>query len=261
MDNSINHKPGGPAAHTPNINPNPNPNPNPKTDMNETNNDDPVTLKQAAEKFQCAASSLKNNIKSAKLAATQSGEKAPYMVRLSDVERFLRDTPGIASIFHPATNAESADIVAEAPSATPTSAAPAPAVTLPPVREPTSGVATAPPAKQAVPTRKEFAGGFPFPDEGAVPPNPATVSRQRASTQEEAHTTPAPPPDATNERSPKRRRRNRGRGRGLGAGVGVPPESSGMGARFISLLAGTTPGERLKLMACLNELSAMVASA
>jgi hypothetical protein len=254
MDNSINNKSGGPAAQTPKINPNP----NSKTDMTETINDDPVTLKQAAEKFQCAASSLKNNIKSGKLAGTQSGEKAPYMVRLSDVGRFLHNASSIASVFHPATNAEPAETVIESPSATPTSAATAPAMTLPPVREPTCGVATAPSAPPAVPTRFEHAGGFPFPDECEASPKPATVSRQRASTQEEAHTTP---PDATNERSPKRRRRNRGRGRGLGAGVGVSPESSGMGARFISLLAGTTPGERLKLMACLNELSAMVASA
>lgn len=66
--------------------------------MNHTNA--PITLKQAADQFLCAASSLKNNAKTGKLKATRTSPTAPFMVTLSDVEGFLKNTPGIKSIFH-----------------------------------------------------------------------------------------------------------------------------------------------------------------
>jgi hypothetical protein len=192
-----------------------------------------VTLKEAAAAFDCAASSLKNNIKAKKLLASQAGEKSPFMVRLCDVDRFLRDTPGIASKFHP-RNGEVGDC------------SPAPVVT-PPL------AATAPAALPDAPT-------VIVPSEAAVVP-PSPVVRRPDAIGEPASSCvaevlpKADGPDApTPQNQPKRRRRRRGKG---GSGQTSPPVQTS----FVKALDGVSPEIRLKLTACLNELAAIVASA
>lgn len=101
MENSIKTMSGGIAAETENINPN-----NDRSEESSQNQpngtaEGTVMLKDAATEFHCVTSSLKNNIKSGKLPAFQENSKAPYRVHPAEVERFLRTSPGIASIFHP----------------------------------------------------------------------------------------------------------------------------------------------------------------
>lgn len=237
MEIPTNHQPGGIAAETPNINSNQEPDSN--IDMNEMN-DSPITLKQAAAKFDCAASSLKNNIKSGKLAATQTNEKAPYMVRYSDVDRFLRDTLGIASIFHPAASN------------------PAPAAAEPASADETSAVMTGQEAES--PTSKVAGGGHESAAEAALTAAAETSGSDATAVD---HGSPARVPDVhanpsaqTAEGGTKRRRRRR-RGKG-GAGSPTP---TGIQQPVLKALAGTTPQERLRLTACLTELLGLVASA
>lgn len=60
-----------------------------------------LTLKQAAEKFSCALTTLKNWAKNDKLPYTQNGgDKSTRMVDQATVEQMLKDAPGVKSIFH-----------------------------------------------------------------------------------------------------------------------------------------------------------------
>lgn len=199
-----------------------------------------VTLKPAAAKFDCAASSLKNNIKTGKLAATQVNEKAPYMVRLSDVERFLRDTPGIASIFHPAGDKAAGAMTAQ-----------------------TAGPASIEPAKLDKAQDKKSSATEasvmqPSRAHAAVAADSAKPANQAADHSQLTHG-----PDAQSEPSThtaadglKRRRRRR-----RGKGGGESPTTAGIQPPVLKALAGTTPKERLRITACLTELLRLVASA
>jgi hypothetical protein len=234
METSTNNPSDGITEQTPNINSNQQPDSN--IDMNEMN-DQPIMLKQAAARYDCAASSLKNNIKSGKLAATQTDEKAPYMVRPSDVERFLRDTPGIASTFHPAPK-------------------PAPAADEPASADETPAAMTG--QEAGSPTSKAPGGGQELAIESALSAAAETsgsgdTAVEHAARVPDAHSKPSA---QTAEGGSKRRRRRR-RGKG-GAGTPTP---TGIQQPVLKALAGTTPQERLRLTACLTELLGLVASA
>jgi hypothetical protein len=238
MDTSINDQSGGTAAETPNINPNPQP--DTPIEMNYSN-DDPVTLKEAAAEFECAASSLKNNIKSGKLAATQTGEKAPYMVRLSDAERFLRATPGIASIFHPADSKSTA-----APASKPPSADEASQVL-------TRQKAACPESQEAGEGQESKAATSSNVAADTVNPNDTSADRKQLAPVTDAQ---ADPSTHTVPVGGKRRRRRR-----RGKGGGGSPAPAGIQQPVLKALAGTTPQERLRITACLTELVGLVASA
>lgn len=235
MESSINNQSGGTTAQTPNINPNQQPNSN--TKMKNTN-DDPITLKQAATEFECAWTSLKNNIKSSKLAATQAGVKAPYMVRPSDVERFLRATPGIASIFHPA-DSKPIPSVSQLPSATDMS----PVMTHQKSERPESQeTGKGKKSKSTAPSNVAAAADNSNDSSGdGKQLSPVSVAQEDSSTQ------PAPV-------GGKRNRRGRGKG-------GRSPAPCGIQQPVLKALAGTTPQDRLRITACLTALVGLVASA
>ena len=219
MKTSITDQTGGTAAETQKINSNPQP--VAPIAMSHSNNNS-ITLKKAAAMFSCASSSLKNNIKSKKLAATKENEKDPYYVRPSDVERFLRATPGIVSIFHPDKGKLAATETGDPPSASKADS-----------EQP--HVVKAQTVESAEPTADAM--------------KTASVTEATAADFKESASTQAA--DATK----RRRRRHRGKG---GAGS---PTSNGIQAPVLKALAGTTPKERLRITACLTELLGLVALA
>jgi hypothetical protein len=143
-------------------------------------------------------------------------------VRPSDVERFLRATPGIVSIFHPGTGKPAATETGDPPSASKVDSEQPRVVKAPTVEsaEPTADAMKTAPVEEAT----------------------AADSKESASTQAA---------DATK----RRRRRRRGKG---GAGSPTP---TGIQAPVLKALAGTTPKERLRITACLTELLGLVALA
>jgi len=204
---------------------------NPDNPMKPTDTT-PVTLKKAAAMFGCASSSLKNNIKTGNLPGMKAGVKAPFMVHPSDVERFLRSTPGIASNFHPAKGKthESKILTSQA-------------------RVPGDEFLKAPESKAC--------------EESPLPALPAKKSEPAKDPQKTESSPPnvAPPiasagEDHATQPHPKRRRRRR---RGKGGKVEAPRDP-GSEPLTLKALAGTTPQERLRLTACLNELASLVAS-
>jgi hypothetical protein len=215
MSKTTENQTGGPAAQTPNINPQPDP-----SMPSDQNQDEPLPLKKAADKFGALSETLKKNIKAGKLPALQKDSKSPYLVNLSDVEKLLRDTPGIASIFHPA-----ACVVLETPMTLGTEAGHAAAL----------GQGT---GADELPAR-------PAPVAAAAVAEPLTNG------------TPAAKPTGTDgpPEGSGRKRRPRHRGKGRSGQPQIPDRPL-----FLTALAGTTPSERLKITACLNELAAMVAS-
>lgn len=229
METSITNQSGGIAAETPNVNSNQQPDPH--VDMIPTN-EESIMLKAAAVKFDCAVCSLKNNIKSSKLAATKADIKAPYMVRPSLVERFLRDTPGIKSKFHP-----------KSPGISTMAAATEPVPTAPNGQPPT----LKPPALSEV---------TPNPSDPVIV---TTKSQPVESNRVNSFKTPLPIVTADSEQEssgPKRRRRRRGKG-----GGGNPPVATSLQPVALNALAGMTLQERLRITACLTELIGLVASA
>jgi len=58
-----------------------------------------VPIKQAAEKFDCCAGTLRANAKSRRLRAFQHHHGAPVLVLPAIVEAFLKSRPDIASVF------------------------------------------------------------------------------------------------------------------------------------------------------------------
>lgn len=220
-ENIANHQ-GGIAAETTTINPNPTPVDNPQPHAEPEAH---VTLKHAAAECHCAVSSLKNNIKANKLPATQENPKAAYMVRLSDVERFLSATPGIESIFHPKTGGVHSE----------TSDAPPPADVAQPSQE---AVAVTPDSVVS----HDSSPGVSAPQGGGAP-SPQPPKQETAD--------PMPPVNAG-----KRRRRRRGKG-----GAGAQPGTTGTQSLLLKNLVGASPQERLRVVAVLNELAGIVASA
>lgn len=254
--NSENQLSGGSAAEASNINSNQATTPNqkmPKQPDEIDPGEKPVQLKQAGAKFECAASSLKYNIKHGKLPAYQENAMAPYMVRLSDVERFLRETPGVASMFYPKSNPPGE--IKDGPSLTglideredqspPSSPDTSGKSEMPPVGA--KEIETNPPAVQT-PADGVVAG--------AKREHKALDGKQiTADADGQANPSTQAPPDGIK----RRRRRRRGRGKG---GVGNLVPSAEPQPLFLKALAGTTPKERLRLTACLNELAGLVASA
>jgi hypothetical protein len=201
---------------------------NPMSEENNTTTPEaPVTLKAAAAAFDCAASSLKNNIKSGKLPAEQETPKSPYIVRLADVERFLRETPGIASRLHPKENPKPESKGPEVESST----------------EPD-------PVTTEAPTDPPFHKGAVSKEEN-VTPSKQEVDNAAANTS--VSQSPKPPP-----KPPLKRRRNRRRGKG---GGGAGPPSGVQRDLVLKALDGASPTERLRVIACLNEIATIVASA
>jgi hypothetical protein len=237
MDTSISNQSGGTAAATPNINSNQKP--DSIITMNDTKHDT-VALKQSAAKFACAASSLKNNIKSGKLPAIQSGENAPYMVRLADVERFLRDTPGIASIFHPAAKKSAGAMTGK----TVASGGNEPA--MPEMTSDSESPTTEKSVAQPIQTHPLVEAA------SAKPGNEAVEQSQSAHVPD-----PLPEPSTQPGGDGTKRRRRRRRGKGGGKNPAIPS----LRQPVLKALAGTTPQERLRITACLNELAGLVASA
>ncbi|MFT6862745.1 MAG: hypothetical protein ACJAVK_001304 [Akkermansiaceae bacterium] len=186
---------------------------------NNTSADNPVTLKVAAATFDCAVSSLKNNIKSGKLSAQQENPKSPFMARLADVERFLRETPGIASCFHPKKKIEPESISSEAETSVESEL-------------PTTGGAADTPFKDVTVPNEENAIHSNENSDNCIP-NPVDTP-------------------------PAKRRRNRRRGKG---GGGAGSSSGSLQAPVLKALDGASPTERLRVIACLNEIATIVASA
>jgi hypothetical protein len=230
METSITNQPGGTAAETPKINSNPQP--HTSIAMNNSN-DDPINLKKAAAMFECAVSSLKNNIKSGKLPATQENKKAPYMVRPSDVETFLRATPGIVSVFHPAGTKPAATETTNPPTANKPDDEPADTATISPAQ---SVAASA--------------------GHGNQPAGVAESREGQACQNQETVVAPLDSPKAQTGSNKRRRRRRHGK-----ADAGKPSIASSTQPMVLKALAGTTPQERLRITACLTELLGLVASA
>jgi len=222
MNESITNQQGGTAAETTITNSNPTPVGNSQPCAKSEAH---VTLKHAAAEFYCAVSSLKNNIKTDKLPATQENPKAAYIVSLSDVERFLRATPGIVSIFHPKSGVVRGEMSDVPPLAD--------------VEQPSQDAADVPPdnvvSHFASPDASAPQGGSPL---STQPPKPQAVG-------------PVPPVNAG-----KRRRRRRGKG-----GVGAQLGTTGTQSLLLGNLVGASPQERLRVVAVLNELAGIIASA
>lgn len=234
MENSINNQPGASTAQTPNVNPNPKPeskNQMPKHHKNKIVDldDTPSSLKANAERYQCYLGTLKNNVRNGRLQALQEGPNAPYLVKPSDVEKLLRETPGIASIFHPAGSR--------------------PAKT------------THPKAQQPEPKKVEPASTATSKHEPKIDTStPAKAERcsavDRPVTEGGNASTPV---SDTPQSSHPRKRRRRGRGRGKSGAVQSNPSS--VKSLALRALNGSSPEERLRITACLNELASLVASA
>ena len=181
-----------------------------------------------------AASSLKNNIKAGRLPAVQENEKAAYMVRPSEVEKFLKATKGIASIFHPS---DARPTTAEGQPAQATDVSKLPA-------EPKS-VEVTHSNHDADPSESTEDNGI-----GATP--------KESCPQADTGTADADDTSAYGRDGTPRRKRRRGKKRSKGKGNTFSP--SVQQATF-QALAGATVEERLRLTACLNELASLVASA
>lgn len=223
MDTSVDTKPSGPAALSTGISP------------NQETTEESVTLKHAATKYECAASSLKHNIKCGKLPATQENPQSAYLVRLSDVEHFLSSTPGIVSAFHPKTIKST---VAETGQPTCASAV---------INEPTGAGMESPcqPAETVA-------------DHGKQSIRTTDLSVEDNDCR---HGTAAVSQEGTEPKTSGRKKRRRRRNRGHVKSAATHEESATASAPFMKILANATPEERFKIMACLNELATMVASA
>ena len=254
MEASITNQSGGPAAETSNVNPNLTAStelqmqtqPNHQT----LDNEQLVTLKKAAEQFDVYPGTLKNNIKQGKLPAQQENQKAAYFVKTDDVEKLLRTTPGIKSMFYPRESSASVSDVAHVTGATSDN-------------DPDGQTADAGNTAVAVNVSAEPPTVAKGSSSNALNLNhdrnnarldnkqiPVTHGGKQAANQSA---------ETSSDAVPKKRRRRRHRGRGNSA---TTHEVSASGsAHFMKNLAGTTPGERLKITAFLNELAAMVASA
>ncbi len=231
MQPSVSHPSGGTAAET-----NTNTNTNSIMKDKENHQDSPaeaVTLKVAAARFGCAASSLKNNIKGNKLPALQNDPKAAFLVRPSEVERFLRATPAIASVFHPKTAEESSGTGESAQ---------------PPLEPAAEGRQHA--IDQSRKTVEVETKGSPAVEAGAetsAPPAGASAFSLEGQGDSESRN--------TDEGRKRRRQRRRGRGNS------GPREIRDDESLPVKRLVGISSKERLKIIACLNELAALVASA
>ncbi len=224
--------------------------------MKDTN-EDPVTLKAIADTFGCAASSLKNNIKSGNLVATQTNEKAAYMVRPSDAERFLRDTPGIASKFHPSAKKQ---IPAD----------PGKTMAVPAKQSPKKPTVSVNPSEALAAEDSSAAtvdsSAEPTPTEEAIPSGKdehhsaadVTAANHKAT---QSETDPSDPSGAGTPQAGNGGKRRRPRRRGKRGGSEKSPDKSENPPVFLKALTGTSPQERLRITACLNELASLVASA
>lgn len=98
-------------------------------------------------------------------------------------------------------------------------------------------------------------GDTPPAPEAGIPILPSVNEQNPGSSQKEGA-------DADPAAKTGKRRRNRRRGKGGDKGLGKPvAEVSGSHPLFLKTLQGATPQERLRVIACLNELAGMVASA
>jgi len=246
--NSENQTSGGNAAQPNPINPNQTTNPNQQAALKSHDtepSEKPVQLKQAATKFECAASSLKYNIKHGKLLAYQENAMAPYMVRLSDVERFLRVTPGVESMFYPKRKKDGLSL---------TGLIDKPDDKNPPSPPDPSGELQTPHVGHKKPETKPSTA-HPTQTTADVSVDTAKLENQALDQKHPAGDTDSStqaPADGTK----RRRRRRRGK-----SGDGNRLATAELQPLVLKTLAGTTPQERLRITACLNELAGLVASA
>lgn len=246
MKEIINQKSGGTAAQTTLTNSNPAP------ENGADIIDDPMTLKQLSERFGCAASSLKSNIKSDKLSAVQDDPKAPYMVKPSLVEAFLRETPGINSIFHPRNQEK---VTRELPLENPPPDTTPPSSTSKTAKISVTEKATTTPTVLSPPPEDKQAA--PLIDKPIKPDSPSTAAHLESTSASGLETSVAPSISDHGTRSPRKRRRGKGRGkRTTSSGNSVAPAPY----QRLKALEGTSPGERLRITACLTELANLVAS-
>jgi hypothetical protein len=251
-------QPGGNAAQLPHPNLNPEPQTNQKmqdtTNQQNLDSDRLIPLKEAASKSQCYHGTLKNNIKNGNLPASQAGPKAPYLVRLSDVEKLLRNSPGIASIFHPAKSAAS---VASQPEAHDADSTPDAA------NGDQQATAAADVEPALVPLPEAVIASHTIPDVAAPA---AKVAPKVSAPAHNADAKDASAPEssqggAVSPQSGDGGKRRRPRRRGKRRGAGISADNVETSPVFLKALTGTSPQERLRITACLNELASLVASA
>ena len=181
------------------------------------------------------------------------------MVEPSVAEAFLRNNPGIASVFHPEAKAKSP--AGAKPSTLKAEANVRPLQTsevTPQAPTCDAGDHTVPgpvAAEQAPDTQtaehREHLGDLPIPASLKPPPGGGkdrSANRQAVSA--------GPLESGCRREGGKRKRRRRRRGHPV-----ITQEWRGTTGPFLKALEGTSPQERLRIMACLNELAGMVASA
>ncbi|MGL5017512.1 MAG: hypothetical protein ACRDBP_05225 [Luteolibacter sp.] len=219
-----------------------------------------VPLKQAADHFKCYHGTLKNNVKNGNLPAVQKDPKSPYLVRLSDVEKLLRATPAIDSNLHPREPLADESNVAATPESGPAS---------PHGTELPCGVESAAPAATSAQQNAAAArvascpSNVPIARSSGDCPDAAFLTAELIVSEKagDLKTISSVSEDSAASSSDggqkKRRRRNRGRGKSNA----LSQDSATATLSSLKSLAGTTPQERLKFMACLSEFFAQVASA
>jgi hypothetical protein len=227
MDPTSNETSGGSAAQTPNSNPQPESVRNVTPDQEapvispQFASDDPISLREVSEAFKCSVHSLKSNVKSGRLPSMKAAGTAPYLVRPSAVEKFLRETSAVRSIFHPGHPSQAANSVSDSHPAAPAPDGPAPE----PVSEP------------AEPT---------------LPPSdirdPASA-RAVALREEATH----PPDETPPEQKRKRNRRGR-RKKAVAAGHAPSPQAT----PELKKLAMLSERERSKFAAVLHEILGLI---
>lgn len=253
METSTNTTPGGPAAQATSINSNL----TPKTDSQmqthpnhqAIDHEQLVTLKQAAEQFQVYHGTLKSNIKHGKLPAQQENPKAAYLVKSADVEKLLRTTPGIKSMFHPAACAATESDIAPVTGATPDNDHSGQATDVGNTAVAVEAAAKSSTVAKASSTNAPNSKA----DKNCAARGSKPMPVTEVNIQHEVRN-----PEIQSDGHPKKRRR---RSRGRGKSTTTHEMSATVSTPFMKILAKTTPGERLTLMGCLNELAAMVASA
>lgn len=187
-----------------------------------------ITLKEASMKYDCAPSSLKSNIKNNSLPAEQENEKSAYMVRPSEVERFLRDRPGIKSKFHTK-----------------------------PEETPTETLLESEPKANDEGTIQDKTPARPTIDKDLVTPDPVVpVATPKQEHSQPSNASVSGVEEQQVENKGKRRRQRR-RGKRDGD---QRPEGTHTKPLILRALCGTTDKERLRITACLNELASIVAS-
>lgn len=241
MEISINTPSGGFAAQTTPINPKKTTDPELPM-QNQTHEpqtgDQTGTINTAAAKYQCPATTLRYQIKNQKLAAIQDHPGAPYILRFSDVERLLRDSPKIASVFHPKPSSSHEVEDTSSPAG--------------PLEVPDRGE---PHPVDQQPNNSDKPGVYPSDRSvGVIILDDMRDKCSKIPDDSETQSDPSAEIGPKGTGTKRRRRRRRGKG------GGGKPLAAEVHSLALKALTGTTPQERLRITACLNELAGLVAS-